>query len=151
MYVAKILCPTDFSASSQAALAYAASLARDFKAELIVAHVDEGPLAYDAGMGSPGDIGQPDQPSARLAEVTSAIQEVKCTARLLEGDPASQIVELACEEDIDLIVMGTHGRTGLARLLMGSIAEIVLRRAPCPVLALKQPQSEVRNCAESVV
>jgi len=60
---------------------------------------------------------------------------------LLSGDPGSELVHFAERENIDLIVMGTHGRTGLTRLLMGSVAEAVVRRAPCPVLTLKQPAS----------
>jgi nucleotide-binding universal stress UspA family protein len=59
--------------------------------------------------------------------------------RLLAGDPADAIIRLAESENIDLIVMGTHGRRGLSRLLMGSGAEAVVRAAPCPVLTVKQP------------
>ena len=59
--------------------------------------------------------------------------------RLLAGDPADAIIRLAESEHIDLIVMGTHGRRGLSRLLMGSVAESVVRVAPCPVLTVKQP------------
>jgi nucleotide-binding universal stress UspA family protein len=59
--------------------------------------------------------------------------------RLLAGDPAEAIIRLAQTEDVDMIVMGTHGRRGLTRLLMGSVAEAVVRAAPCPVLTVKQP------------
>ena len=62
--------------------------------------------------------------------------------RLVTGDPASSIVNLAEMEGADLIVMGTHGRTGFSRLLMGSVAELVVRRAKCPVLTFKQPAHE---------
>src|SRR5207247_9050465 len=64
---------------------------------------------------------------------------------LLEGDAAKEIVELARDSQCDLIVMGTHGRTGLGRLLMGSVAEQVMRRAPCPVLTIKAPIEAARS------
>jgi nucleotide-binding universal stress UspA family protein len=61
---------------------------------------------------------------------------------LITGDPATAVVQLAEEENVDMIVMGTHGRTGLSRLLMGSVAEAVVRKANCPVLTFKQPARE---------
>jgi len=64
---------------------------------------------------------------------------VRFEHKLLVGDPASAIVEAAEEENVDLIVLGTHGRTGLTRLLMGSVAENVVRKAKCPVLTVKHP------------
>jgi nucleotide-binding universal stress UspA family protein len=64
---------------------------------------------------------------------------VEAERRLEEGDPVEAILRVAEEIGADLIVMGTHGRTGLSRLFMGSVAEQVLRRAPCPVLTLKSP------------
>jgi nucleotide-binding universal stress UspA family protein len=74
-----------------------------------------------------------------LAAVVPTDPAVEHEHRLLYGDPASEIVRLAGEEQVDLIVMGTHGRTGLMRLLMGSVAEAVVRRAPCPVLTIREP------------
>ena len=65
--------------------------------------------------------------------------------RVHEGDPATQIVRVAQETRCDLIVLGTHGRTGLGRLLMGSVAEQVLRKAPCPVLTVKTPFPETSS------
>jgi len=61
--------------------------------------------------------------------------------KLLAGDPAAAIVEAADQENVDLIVLGTHGRTGLTRLLMGSVAENVVRKAKCPVLTVKHPSA----------
>lgn len=74
-----------------------------------------------------------------LEAVVPEDPNVKYEHRMVTGDPAGRIVELAEEENIDLIVMGTHGRTGLKRLLMGSVAEAVVRRAKCPVLTFKEP------------
>jgi nucleotide-binding universal stress UspA family protein len=69
---------------------------------------------------------------------------------LKEGDPAAEILRLAQEARVDLIVMGMHGRTGLGRLLMGSVAERVVRQAPCPVLTVKVPQRQAPPSEEAV-
>jgi nucleotide-binding universal stress UspA family protein len=137
----KILFPTDFSTSSDAPLAYATALARDMGAVLLIVHVEEPPLAYGGGEMYYG-VAEPDYESIRrmLENVKPTDPSVPCERRLVTGDPATAIVELAREENVDLIVMGTHGRTGLRRLLMGSIAEAVVRTAPCPVLTYKSPQ-----------
>jgi nucleotide-binding universal stress UspA family protein len=141
MIAKKILVPTDFSPFHETALAYATSLARDTGATLLIVHVDEPPLAYGAGefyaVPATPDAGEQ---RAMLATVVPTDPEVHFEHRLLVGDPASEIVQLAADEGVDLIVMGTHGRTGLRRLLMGSVAEAVVRRASCPVLTLKQPE-----------
>ena len=74
-----------------------------------------------------------------LVAVAPADADVPHEHRLLHGDPIGEIVRLAEQEHVDMIVMGTHGRTGLSRLLMGSVAEAVVRRADCPVLVVKHP------------
>lgn len=76
---------------------------------------------------------------ASLAAVVPTDPAVPCIHKLMIGDPAEAIIQLAEADDVDFVVMGTHGRTGLTRLLMGSVAEAVVRRAPCPVLTVKQP------------
>ena len=149
MKLARILCPIDFSKSSEAALKYAAAMARDSAAELVLVHVDEGPLAYDAGMLGFVEPETDLEPEGQLRANAQTLQDLACLVCTLEGEPAAQIVQLARDEDVDLIVLGTHGRTGLARLLMGSIAEAVLRGAPCPVLALKQPESGAQETSVS--
>jgi nucleotide-binding universal stress UspA family protein len=136
----KILFPTDFSSCSDAPLAYATVLARDTGATLLIVHVEEPPLAYGGGemyYGTP----EPDYAGLErmLANVRPTDPAVPCERRLVSGSPAETIVELAAAEDVDLIVMGTHGRTGLRRLLMGSVAEAVIREAPCPVLVYRAP------------
>jgi universal stress protein A len=77
-----------------------------------------------------------------LSEIVPNDPQVRHEHRLITGDPATAIARVAEEEGAELIVMGTHGRTGLLRLLMGSVAEAVVRRAPCPVLTLKQPHDQ---------
>lgn len=140
MKAQKILFPVDFSEAGQHALALATSLARDSGATLIIAHVEEPPMAYGGGEMYYG-VEEPNHEELRtsLASVMPTDPNVPCIHKLMIGDPAEAIVQLAESDHVDLIVMGTHGRTGLTRLLMGSVAEAVVRRAPCPVLTVKQP------------
>lgn len=143
MKAKKILFPTDFSTSSDAPLAYATALARDSGATLLIVHVEEPPLAYGGGemyYGAP----EPDFAGLErmLANVRPTDPAVPCERRLLTGSPAQTIVELATAEKVDLIVLGTHGRTGLRRLLMGSVAEAVIHAAPCPVLIYRAPSQK---------
>jgi nucleotide-binding universal stress UspA family protein len=136
----KILFATDFSPASEAALVYASSLARDSGAKLLIVHVEEPPLAYGAGemYVDPLPVGRPGLEET-LQRVRPTLPEVRYEHHLLIGTPAQELVELAEKEKVDLIVMGTHGRTGFSRLVMGSVAESVVRRAGCPVFTLKQP------------
>lgn len=138
MFAKKILFPTDFSHTGDAALEMATSLARDTGATLMIAHVEEAPNVYAGGEFYYGIPNPPTEELRRmLEEVKPTDPEVKYEHRLLTGDPASTIVRLADEEDVDLIVMGTHGRTGIIRVLMGSVAEVIVRRAKCPVVTYK--------------
>jgi nucleotide-binding universal stress UspA family protein len=150
-----IVHPTDFSANSQCAWEMACALARDYGARLLLVHV-EPPLPSFAELGA-----VPPEPFDRralerkLAQIKPTDSNVTVVARtLLDGDEASEINRFAEENHADLIVMGTHGRTGLGRLLMGSVAESVLRQAPCPVLTIKTPptlHAEVQEICESAV
>jgi nucleotide-binding universal stress UspA family protein len=134
----KILYPTDFSTAGQVALEMATSLARDRGAKLVIAHVEEPPVAYGGGELYYG-IAEPNVDDLRrmLAEVLPTDPAVGYEHRLMVGSPATAIVHLAEKEGVDMIVMPTHGRTGLSRLLMGSVAEEVVRKAKCPVLTIK--------------
>lgn len=142
MFAKTILYPTDFSKPSDAGLQVATALARDTGAKLLIVHVEEPPAAYGGGEMYYG-LPEPDMESLRrmLSEVVPSDTQVSYEHRLVTGDPATEIVRLAKEEDVDLIVMGTHGRTGLRRMLMGSVAEAVVRRAECPVFTLKEPRA----------
>ena len=143
MNARKILFPTDFSTLSNAALAHATTLARENGATLLIVHVEEPPAAY--GMGEMY-YGIPDPSDAALREMLHAVvptdPQVRYEHHLLLGSPADEIVAYAEKEGIDLIVMGTHGRTGLTRLVMGSVAESVVRRATCPVLTFNAAHHE---------
>ncbi len=147
MAAKKILFATDYSTTSQHALTYAASLARDRRATLLIAHVSEleeypvGEL-FDEGPGSS------DAETEELTAVTVLDPQIHCEHRLLHGDPAEEIVKLARQENVETIVMGTHGRSRLGRLLVGSVAEGVISEAPCAVIALRPPvQSPVGSNA----
>ena len=147
MKLTTIVFPTDFSTLSDAALAYATSFARDTGARLLIVHVEEPPAAYGGGEMYYG-LPEPDTAalSAMLHKVVPPDARVPFEHRLLLGDPAAEIVELARGAYADLIVMASHGRTGLRRLLMGSVAEAVVRRAPCSVLTFK-PHEPPRTAA----
>lgn len=133
-----ILFATDFSPASKVAFEVAGALARDYRARLIAVHVVEpvqmGFSEFNAYVG-------PDEDKGLAMEMLQALKSPAPTVtiehRLLEGSAATVITETAEETGADLIVMGTHGRTGLSRLMMGSVAEEVLRRAPCPVLTIR--------------
>ena len=135
----KILFPSDFSHTGDAALEMATALARDAGATLVIVHVEEHPMAY----------GGPEVYYTAIADLHRMLEDIKPADlqvpyqhRLITGKPASAIARLAEDENIDMIVMGTHGRSGLSRLLMGSVAEAVVRHAKCPVLTYKQPAEQ---------
>jgi nucleotide-binding universal stress UspA family protein len=137
-----ILHPTDFSDRSEHAFRVACALARDYDARLVVLHVDNLPLAlYGDALAMP----RPDDYQDRLREQLNDLRApgVEVEHRLNEGNPVTEILGAAEEVNADLVVMGTHGRTGLGRLLMGSVAEQVLRQAPCPVLTVRAPFPEL--------
>lgn len=135
-----ILFSTDFSHASDAALPHAAALARQKGARLLIVHVEEPPLAYGGGELYYG-LPEPDTAKIRtmLEAVKPADPAVPFEQRLAMGDPAAEICRIATDEGAEMIVLGTHGRSGLFRLLMGSVAESILRRAPCPVLVYREP------------
>ena len=149
MNVKNILVPVDYSDSGDAAMAYAVSLAKEYEAELHLVNVYEQPFAYvDGGFSgaalptvTPADL---EAEEARLDQVTPG-GDVNFRRKFIVGSPADELVNYAKDNAIDLVVMGTHGRTGLNRLLMGSVAEGVVRRAPCPVLTIKQPAEELQE------
>lgn len=134
-----ILHPTDFSANSQCAWEMACALARDYGARLLLVHVEvPQPVFSELGAIPPEPVDRRAL-EAELARIRPTDPTLAVTRTLLFGDEPSTINRFAKENNVDLIVMGTHGRTGLGRLLMGSVAESVLREAPCPVLTIKTP------------
>jgi universal stress protein A len=137
--VRTILHPTDFSDRSGNALALAQALARDYGARLVILHVAHTvPVFAGEGMVpvSPEEIRAEAEEQLRALRVAD---DQRVERRLEMGDAVTEILRVARELPADLIVMGTHGRTGLGRLLMGSVAEQVVRRASCPVLTVSHP------------
>ena len=146
-----ILVATDFSEASDAALTYGRTLARTFGVTLHVLHVTENVYLQAFGLEtytpSVSDIQHEVDEAARkrLDElVLDSDNSGPATRKVLRtaSSPARTITDYAGEERIDLIVMGTHGRGGVAHLLMGSVAERVVRTAPCPVLTVRHPEHE---------
>jgi len=130
-----ILAATDFSPMSEHAFRFAGALARDYGARLIALHVIHPPVAVYAETAV--FMEEPDFSAARETLNALRIPGVDVEYRLMEGEPAATIVQVAEETHANLIVMGTHGRGGIVRVLMGSVAEDVLRSAPCPVMTVK--------------
>ncbi|MBS0209535.1 MAG: universal stress protein [Planctomycetes bacterium] len=139
MNAKKILVPTDFSEMSRAAVDYAAALAREGGGELLIVTVREITPIYATAEGMYCGVEEPNHAALKqmLNEVRPKDPLVRVRREVLDGAPADAIVALAAAEQVDLIVMATHGRTGLMHLLMGSVAEGVVRNADCPVLTLK--------------
>lgn len=132
----KILFATDFSEASQQALFFASSLARDNGATLLITHVVE--TEGTAGADSLDEDANPSD--AQLHELHSVVPTgitISCEYKLLQGNPAAKIVELAEREDVEAIVMGTHGHSRMGHLLAGSVAQAVMRQAHCAVVAFK--------------
>jgi nucleotide-binding universal stress UspA family protein len=150
--VRTVLHPTDFSDYSSHAFRLACSLARDYGARLLVLHVAPPPvIVYSEGLAIPPEPAKyKDQLWQQLRQVQAGDPKVRVEHRLVEGDAVAEILRTAGETKCDLIVMGTHGRTGLGRLLMGSVAEQVVRKAPCPVVTVKTPFPETRPVHEPV-
>lgn len=145
--IRSILHPTDFSEYSAAAMELAEALARRYGARIWIAHVAPPEEILHGAY-----FGAPPPPREDLATIEKKLYAIKPADRtipvgyaLLRGDPADEIVRLARRENCDLIVMGTHGRSGLQRVLVGSVAERVLRRAPCPVLTIRLEKSEAKE------
>ncbi len=138
--IEKILHPTDFSDRSANALTLACALARDYGARVIVLHVAVPPtVVYGEGVVPVDPETLVYEERDRLERLAIPDAGLRLERRFEEGEPAEQILRVAHEVGADLIVMGTHGRTGITRLLMGSVAEQVVRKAPCPVLTVKTP------------
>lgn len=129
--VRKVLYPTDFSPYSTRAYFYAVGLAETYRATLAVVHV----VAPGAGDGYGPDYWRRQLEGVRPGNPAVAVEHV-----LLDGDPAAEIALYAAAAGVDVIVIGTHGRTGVDRLMMGSVAERVMRDAPCSVLVVKLPR-----------
>ena len=142
-----ILCPVDFSKCSERALDYAVRMASLLGADLHLVHAYVDPVASipfgRTNTWPPAAV--PEEVAAATQERAQEVQKLQAlcekhgvtnTVREVEGEPRSVICKIAKDDNADLIIMGTHGRTGAARALIGSVAERVVRTAPCPVLTV---------------
>lgn len=142
--IKKILLPTDFSDYSAAATKYACELATKFDAELHLMHTLETHLSSTPSFGMGLDLPKYIKESKAAAEkaMTNVLDPQWSAGRkivhaVVEGSPKAEIIQYARKHDIDLIVLATHGRSGLAHVIMGSVAVSVVRTAPCPVLTVR--------------
>jgi nucleotide-binding universal stress UspA family protein len=153
--VERILFPTDFSETADVAMNYACELASTFGATLHVLHVLEN--TNPTGGWTAGKRYTPPPPSLTGGmehEVRNELQTIidkrtppvqRSVLAVKTGSPLVEIVRYAQEHAIDLIVMGTHGHGPIAHMLLGSVADSVIRRAPCPVLTVRHPEHEPRR------
>jgi nucleotide-binding universal stress UspA family protein len=144
-----ILHPTDFTQNSDCAFQMACALARDYGAKLVILHVYPTPVVPAVSSGVfpvPMEVPR-EKLLGELQEIKPPDPSVAVERALVEGEPAYEILRAAEEFDADLIVMGTHGRGGLTRLVMGSVAEDVTRKAKCPVLTVRKPVVPKRTAA----
>jgi nucleotide-binding universal stress UspA family protein len=144
-----ILCPTDFSEYSRHALHHATAMAKWYRAALTLLHVQPA-MAIPAGPPEvlPTLIMTPEQRQQLVLSLRNMVAEeigetVLTEVEVVEGNPATEIVERARTMPADLLVLGTHGATGFERLLLGSVTEKVLRKAPCPVLTVPRAMPDV--------
>lgn len=172
MNVTKILVPVDYSGQSDRALQWGASLAEKYGARLLLLHVIarasedlserrvertdrllpfalDNPSVYRAP-GAQGEVMSVDlvetaQNDLKDLAIAKLDERLPVSPTVGVGEPAEEIVRLARDEAVDLIVMGTHGRTGLHHVLLGSVAETVMRTAPCPVFTVKAVASPARG------
>jgi len=141
-----ILVPSDFSECSEEAVRYGLELARRFDARLHLLHVVQDPVTQPwaaEGFSVPAfEIVEQwrKQAAERLLAAVPEADRARVTVASVVATPYAEILDYAAAHDVDLIVMGTHGRGGVSHLLLGSIAERIVRRAPCPVLTVRRPQ-----------
>ena len=145
----KVLVPTDFSDSARHAFSYGVSFAREYKAELVLLHVVENLTVGYASDLFPVPMAEVFQEISGYAksEVTKLAEEVRgkgvrVRELVVQGKPAAEIMRVAREETVDMIVLGAHGKGVLDQALFGSTTERVVRRAPCPVLTCRLAEHE---------
>ena len=139
----EILVPVDFSECMEKALSYAVPFAQQFNATVTLLHVVESPYLPASEMGVVVDYDNQAEVSKELEALRARLAgKVRCHTMIREGRAESEIVDVAKEMGSDLIILSTHGRTGLERLLMGSTVEKVARRAGCPILVVRPQEHD---------
>ena len=140
----RILVPTDGSVGSAHVALQAIDIAETYDATIHVLHVvDESVRAFVAGFGDESELDDRGKEAVERVAAMARAHDVDVVTAIEDGDPARHIVEYADEIDADLIVAGTHGRSGVERRLIGSVAERLVRRARCPVMTVRLPETDV--------
>ena len=140
VHLARVLFPTDFSPYSEKGLPYAVNLCKEFGATLVLLHINDLPLILpeylpELSTSPTQDLEEYGQES--LERLAAQVTEVPVETIQATGRPHTEIAKIVEEQDIDLVVMPTHGRSGISHLLLGSVAEKVIRAAKCPVLTVR--------------
>ena len=138
--IKKIIFATDFSDTSRDASYHALLLAQTFKAELKALHVFDPSVWNVPSLTTDASVGGPEEARQRGKDILEELAksfDLEVETIFAEGDPGHEIVRVAEELNADLVVLGTHGLTGLKRIAIGSVAELVVRHAPCAVLTIK--------------
>lgn len=146
-----ILVPVDFSQASRSALVYAVEFARKFGAKIHLLHIVQDVAVFlpETAMVAPSLAVSAAEPMLQAAnksldQFLASVNtfDVAVEKSCIEGNPLDEILEQAREKQIDLVILGTHGHTGLAHFFLGSLAEAVVRQSPCPVLSVRHPEHE---------
>jgi universal stress protein A len=146
IHIRNILVPVDFSDCSKKALQYALPIARQFGAKITLLHVVQ--LNYLLGTEfatidfSRVEKDMRTQAEAELARMAGVDETIPCTPLVRVGQPVEEIAQTARKQKTDIIILSTHGRTGLRHMLLGSVAENVVRHAPCPVLIVREQERD---------
>jgi nucleotide-binding universal stress UspA family protein len=151
-HIRKMLVPMDGSTPSMAALSEAVALAEDLDASVEVLHVsapDEFAVGSETEV-APGARAQDDREMEEAIAHANERLGDRLTRRTVAGEPIHQILEVAAADQVDLIVMGTHGRVGRLQELAGSLAAAVIRNSPCPVLTVRRPGGEEESFSERI-
>ncbi|MFQ5863317.1 MAG: universal stress protein [Candidatus Brocadiales bacterium] len=140
--IKKVLCPVDYSVCSQDAFKYAAHIARIESAKMYLVHVVDirsfgHESTLDLDVPKPGEDAIKRIKEELVKKAADEVEGVDIEPIVIVGVPVKDILSVAKEKEVDLIVMGTHGRTGLSHVIVGSVAENVVRKAPCPVLTVR--------------
>ena len=157
MNIKRILFAADFSECCSAALEVASRLASETGARLYIVHVD-GLLEISVPAIPPAEGGYYDAPwgherrevRERLENILPTVANISYEHRYLTGLPVAELLKCAESNHVDLIIMGSHGRSGLSRLIMGSVAEGVMRGATCPVVIVKPPAAALKDEGDAV-
>lgn len=136
-----ILCPIDFSKISQRAVGYAADLCEKYDAQLVLLYVVENLqdtyVTYNEEYGIEMEVSEREEADRKFQKIVDGLSGIRVKTQVARGKPADQIAEDVANMGVDMVVMGTHGRSGIKGLFLGSVTQKVIQRVECPILAVK--------------